>query len=475
MDSTLACLTDWMTRQRWYGGKARIPELRRLGAWDLPSDTEGVRVRTLLLMDDASRPPTLYQVPITLRQTLLPGGGRHLIGRIESGEYAYDGPHDPVYARALLRMIVGEQTAVPDAVEAVDAVGHSSVPAARADNPRLDDAAMTSTVLSGEQSNTSIIYEGPGDRTSVICKVFRQLHHGANPDVTLQTALADSGSPHVPRSIGHVTGEWDDTGRSSGRASGHLAFAQEFLPGVQDAWRVALDAAASGEEFSSQAHDLGVATAVVHSSLSHLFPTRPASPGDMVAITMSWYQRLAVALAEVPEIAEHRAEIEAVFDAAQEVPWPSMQRIHGDFHLGQVLSVPDRGWVLLDFEGEPMRPMNERDQPDLVLRDIAGMLRSFDYVAGSTKADHPERRVSALKAWSHNARRAFVDGYIEASGNDLREHRQLLDAFELDKAVYEAVYETRNRPTWAPIPLLGIERLLSRGRMPERVEVGGRA
>ncbi|KQQ93870.1 hypothetical protein ASF62_06705 [Leifsonia sp. Leaf325] len=471
MDSTMACLTDWMTRQRWYGGKGRVPQLRRLGAWDLPSDTEGVRVRTLLLMDDAARPATLYQVPVTLRQSLLPGGGHRLIGRIESGEYVYDGPHDPVYARALLRMIVGEQTAVPDAV---DAVGHSSLPAARADNPRLDDASMTATVLSGEQSNTSIIYEGTGDRASVICKVFRQLHHGENPDVTLQTALAESGSPHVPRSIGHITGEWDDVGRSSGRASGHLAFAQEFLPGVQDAWRVALDAAASGDDFSGQAYDLGVATAVVHSSLSHLFPTRPSSPGDMVAVTMSWYQRLAIALAEVPEIAAHRSEIEAVFEAAQAVPWPSMQRIHGDFHLGQVLQVPGRGWVLLDFEGEPMRPMNERDQPDLVLRDIAGMLRSFDYVAGSTKADHPERRVSALKAWSHDARRAFVDGYIAASGNDLREHRQLLDAFELDKAVYEAVYETRNRPTWAPIPLIAIERLLSRGRMPTPVEVGGR-
>ena len=70
--------------------------------------------------------------------------------------------------------------------------------------------------------------------------MFRQLHHGDNPDVTLQTELASSGSPHVPASVGDVMGEWDDVGRASGRARGHLAFAQEFLPGVEDAWRVAL-------------------------------------------------------------------------------------------------------------------------------------------------------------------------------------------------------------------------------------------
>ncbi|MET0725291.1 MAG: phosphotransferase [Leifsonia sp.] len=457
MDSTLECLTDWMTRQRWYGGKGRIPALRRLGAWDLPSDAAGVRVRTLLIMDDAPRPATLYQVPVTLRENLLPGGGHHLIGRIDSGEFVYDGPHDPVYARALLRMIIGEETAVPDAVLAS---GHRSD---AVDVATVDDG-VSAIVLSGEQSNTSIIYSSAAsDWSPVICKVFRQLHHGENPDVTLQSALAEAGSQHVPRSVGHVIGEWDDVGRASGRATGHLAFAQEFLPGVQDAWRVALDAAADLRDFTGPAHDLGVATAVVHSSLSHLFPTRATSPGDMVAITMSWYQRLAIALSEVPEIALHRTEIEAVFDAAQAVPWPPMQRIHGDFHLGQVLHAPDRGWVLLDFEGEPLRPMNERDQPDLVLRDIAGMLRSFDYVAGSTKAEHPELRVRDLKAWSHDSRKAFIDGYIAASGDDLRTYRELLDAFELDKAIYEAVYETRNRPTWAPIPLIAIERLLSRG------------
>jgi maltokinase len=322
-------------------------------------------------------------------------------------------------------------------------------------------------VLSGEQSNTSIIFERPGDPTStpIICKVFRALHHGENPDVTLQTALTEAGSPYVPQSIGHITGEWNDVGRSSGRAQGHLAFAQEFLPGVEDAWRVAVRAADHDEDFSSEAFELGEATAEVHRTLAEVMPSRPASLGDVVSVVANWHQRLAIAMAEVPEIREHKARIEAVFDAAQAAPWPSLQRIHGDYHLGQVLHVPGRGWVLLDFEGEPLRPMSERDLPDLVLRDVAGMLRSFDYVAGSLALANPDRSV---QAWAHAARRAFVDGYIHASGNDLREHRALLDAFEIDKAVYEAVYEARNRPAWVGIPVHAIARLLSR----ERVSAG---
>jgi trehalose synthase-fused probable maltokinase len=465
MTSTMECLTDWMMRQRWYGGKGRVPALRLIGSWDIDTHESGVRIRTQLIMDDASNPPTLYQIPITRRQSLLPGGGLALIGRAENDEFVYDGAFDPAYARALLRMMLAE---LPARADGAEAWGHAAVYDPPSTRPAftLDDS-VTTRVLSGEQSNTSIIFERPGDPTStpIICKVFRALHHGENPDVTLQTALTEAGSPYVPRSIGHITGEWNDVGRSSGRAQGHLAFAQEFLPGVEDAWRVAVRAADHDEDFSSEAFELGEATAEVHRTLAEVMPSRPASLGDVVSVVANWHQRLAIAMAEVPEIREHKARIEAVFDAAQAAPWPSLQRIHGDYHLGQVLHVPGRGWVLLDFEGEPLRPMSERDLPDLVLRDVAGMLRSFDYVAGSLALANPDRSV---QAWAHAARRAFVDGYIHASGNDLREHRALLDAFEIDKAVYEAVYEARNRPAWVGIPVHAIARLLSR----ERVSAG---
>ncbi len=461
MTSTMACLTDWIMRQRWYGGKGRVPSLRLIGAWELPSDTAGVRVRTLLVMDDAATPPSLYQIPITQRDSLLPGGGLHLIGRIDSGEFVYDGPHDPAYTRALLRLIVGEHTAMADGAAAV---GHAAATAS--DVPGVDHridlgSAITSKVLSGEQSNTSIIYDlGAGDSVSkpIICKVFRTLHHGENPDVVLQTALTEARSPYVPRSIGHVAGEWDDVGRPSGRAHGHLAFAQEFFPGVSDAWRVALHAAGVGEDFAEPSRQLGAATADVHRTLADAMPTRMTSLGDVVSAAASWHARLSTAIAEVPAIAQHRKAIEGVFDRAQAAEWPRMQRIHGDYHLGQVIQVPGRGWVLLDFEGEPLRPMHERDVPDVVLRDIAGMLRSFDYVAGSIAHDHQGKDATG---WAAEARAAFLDGYASRSDLNLAEHSLLLDAFELDKAVYEAVYEVRNRPDWLPIPVGAIRRLLA--------------
>jgi predicted trehalose synthase len=141
------------------------------------------------------------------------------------------------------------------------------------------------------------------------------------------------------------------------------------------------------------------------------------------------------------------------------MPWPTLQRIHGDLHLGQAVQAPELGWVLLDFEGEPLRPMPERSRPDLPLRDVAGMLRSFDYVAGSLAQQDPP--VDAA-AWASAARNAFLDGYVATSGHDVRTGRALLDAFEVDKAVYEAIYEVRNRPDWLGIPLAAITRLVER-------------
>src|SRR5699024_3606568 len=108
-----------------------------------------------------------------------------------------------------------------------------------------------------------------------------------------------------------------------------------------------------------------------------------------------------------PQLAPHRDEVDAVIAAASEVAWPPLQRIHGDFHLGQALDVPGRGWVMVDFEGEPLRPLGERTRPDLALRDVAGMLRSFDYAAGSVEHQDGTSRAP----WARAARAAFLIGY----------------------------------------------------------------
>lgn len=463
MDSAVAAIAEWMPQQRWFGGKGHAPRLREIGSWELPTGA-GARVRSLLLMDDAAQPEVLYQVPVVERATEVTEASEHLIGVLDDGTHLYDGPRDAAFTDALLELIVGEGRAV---AHGAGATGHFSGTAGS--GPA--GAGTRASVLSGEQSNTSIVY-WPAGAKPIICKVYRQLHHGDNPDVTLQTALARSGSPHVPASVGDVVGEWDDVGRPDGRARGHLAFAQEFLPGVQDAWRVALLAAAAGEDFSADARALGTAVAEVHLSLGTLFDREPASAELIAAVTAAWQRRLAIGVAEVPALEPDRDGIDAFYQRAQAGAWPELQRIHGDLHLGQVIKSPDRGWLILDFEGEPMRPMEERRRPDLPVRDVAGMLRSFDYVAGATEIVHPERADEA-RAWAASARQAFIDGYVEASGMDLARYRDLLAAFELDKAVYEAIYETRNRPDWAPIPLRAVAKLLETGPLRASTDAAG--
>jgi len=160
----------------------------------------------------------------------------------------------------------------------------------------------------------------------------------------------------------------------------------------------------------------------------------------------------------VPELAAHREAVEAVFARAQAAPWPRLQRIHGDYHLGQVLDVPGRGWVLIDFEGEPLRPLAERSLPDIPLRDVAGMLRSFDYVGATIAMRDPAAGPAAVE-WAMTARAAFLLGYHQEGSAALAGQEALLAAFELDKAVYESIYEIRNRPTWLPIPLRAVRRL----------------
>jgi maltokinase len=448
MDSTLACLAAWMPRQRWYAAKGRAPALRFVGSWDLPGDDAALRIRTLLVLDEGSLPPVLYQVPVVERPTadadIDPG---RVIGSPEPGTTLVDGPADPAYTAALLRLVSRGGSGSGAGTRA------EGLPAASA--PPLA-AEHVARVLSGEQSNTSVIFAPDAGGTPVICKVFRQLHPGLNPDIELQTALADAGSAYVPRAVGSVAGSWPDPGSGTATVEGSLAFAQEFLPGVEDAWRVALHAAAADDDFTGRASALGAATAEVHRDLARLFPTRAAGDADRTAMSQGWLDRLATAIAEVPALADHRAAIAEVYRRAAAAAWPPLQRVHGDYHLGQVILVPGRGWVLLDFEGEPLRPMAERTRPDLALRDVAGMLRSFDYVAGSIRLDGPERSAEAVRAWALAARDAFREGYGDTGAPDA-----LLDALELDKAVYEAIYEARNRPTWVSIPVRAIERLVA--------------
>lgn len=489
----MAILPQWVARQRWYGGKGRTPVLTRIGGMRLEDPAAEADIDVHLLLDESGHTPTTYQVPLTCRAARLAGGDHALVATLgpdttggDDTRYLYDGPHDPAFATALLRLMLEEKTATFDREQAPDraqAAGRRDDPdsdpnsdpddgqGCGADGHRLAKAdpgeLRGSRVLTGEQSNTSIIVDladAQGDPVKpLICKLFRVLQHGQNPDVVVQSALSAAGSTRVPDSIGYVSGRWPDgqPGADHGIASGHLAYAQGFLPGVEDAWRVALAAVAADQDFSEQARTLGQATAEVHATLAQSMGTREATPQDVAALTRSMRSRHAAALSEVPAMAVHDRMVRASIEAVSSASWPVLQRIHGDYHLAQVLDVPGRGWVLVDFEGEPLRPLAERTEPDLALRDVAGMLRSFDYVAGSWEQSHPGHSAAP---WAARARTAFLEGYTSTSGRDPRADAALLNALELDKALYEVVYEARNRPTWLEIPTTAIARLAQTAR-----------
>lgn len=492
--SKLELLPAWMSRQRWYAAKGSSPRLSKLWSWRLDDPAGEVGIETLLVVDAGGPEPVVYQVPLTYRGAPLAGREDALVGTMEHSvlgrRWVYDGPHDPVYAAQLAQLVMGR--AEPQAGGKTDTpephvMGHPH-PAWH------DDVTITaSRVLTGEQSNTSIVYDAhlaDGTPRPLICKVFRTLQSGDNPDVVLQAAIAAAGSPRVPTTLGSVSAQWpdphhmadgvgagvardgarrpepDEVGRLTGgeapRAYGHLAFAQEFLPGVEDAWRVALRALAEGTGFEAEARELGAATAEVHATLASALPTELATPEAVDQVIHSMEQRYVAATLEVPALVEHETRIRDVFAAARVAMWPDFQRIHGDFHLGQVLRAPGRGWVLVDFEGEPLRPLRERTRPDQPMRDIAGMLRSFDYAGGAREQPHGNAVPGSARAWVDACQTAFLDGYAAWSGSDPRPSAALLAAFQLDKALYEVVYEARNRPTWLSIPTSAITRLLAK-------------
>ncbi|PRY11789.1 maltokinase N-terminal cap-like domain-containing protein [Kineococcus rhizosphaerae] len=442
-------LREWAPRQRWFAHKGVLAHVQRIER--TPLDEGGVAQLVALTVrsgegHDAAH--TVYSVPISVRPAPDPDLAHALVGELPDVDGApawiYDGPHDPTWTRALLTLVAAEEGAgsTTFGVHGHSAEGGLPVP-----------AGLRTKVLSGEQSNTSIVVSADEGETPLIAKVFRVLSAGDNPDVVVQTALADAGCGRVPRPSGWVDGQW--TGTDGSLAVGHFAHVTEFLAGSQDAWRVATAAVEQGRDFSAQARELGRATAEVHAVLAAELPTEPATPERLAALADGLLERVAWACTAVPALHDVAAAARARVDAVRHVTHaPALQRVHGDYHLGQVLHSAARGWVLLDFEGEPLRPLAERSLPDLALRDVAGMLRSFDYAAST---------VPEPGTWGARCREAFLDGYSAVAGSDPRTGDQavLLAALELDKALYEVVYEARNRPDWLRIPLDAVHRLLS--------------
>ncbi|MDQ6648749.1 MAG: phosphotransferase [Actinomycetota bacterium] len=441
-------LGRWLPAQRWYAGKGRpVSGLEVLTAEPLLAGDPALYalvVATTYADDGISE---RYQILLGLRSELPQRLEHAVIGRLAETT-AYDAVHDGELTDLVLAHIAGNET-----------VGTLRF---RSDAEVAPEAHVPSRVIGAEQSNTSVVY---GE--DYILKLFRKLAPGLNPDVELHRALAGVGCTYIAPVVGWVEGELD-----GGTAT--LGMLQRYLRSATEGWALAttsvrdlyaeadLHADEVGGDFAGESERLGVATAAVHADLARALPSRVSRPGDAQATSDAMHARLHAALRVVPALEPLTAALQAAYDEVATLADPvPVQRIHGDYHLGQVLRT-DAGWILLDFEGEPARPLAERTQLMSPLRDVAGMLRSFDYVARYLLTDHPGEPGLAYRAneWAERNREAFCDGYAQGSGRDPRKESVLLRAFELDKAVYEVVYEARHRPSWVKIPLESIQRLV---------------
>lgn len=450
----IGLLLDYLPGQRWFSAKGqqlRPEALRILNRTVVARGLHDADVEQVLLEVSTATGPHLYQMWVGWTWHVPDRVAHAVIGSVD-GRTAYDALADTDLTGLLLSAVVHGRDFGPG----LRAISQSDA--------EVDTEAF-GLVIGAEQSNTSIVYGH-----SSILKVFRRLDPGPNPDAEVHRALHDVESRHVAELYGQIVGPVAGTETT-------FALLTEFFANSADGWAMAtasvrdlmsegdLRADEVGGDFAAEAYRLGEAVAAVHAELVRAFGSSVASGPELTAILSGMRDEADRATDLVPSLAELREPIRAAFDQAGEhAASLNQQRIHGDLHLGQVLRTLD-GWKIIDFEGEPAKPLAFRRAMHSPLKDIAGMLRSFDYAARGqtinprTDAQHRYR----ASEWAARNRTSFCDGYAAVAGTDPRHADSMLRAFELDKAVYEVVYEHGHRPLWEDIPLQAVVALTNPG------------
>jgi maltokinase len=451
VDQVLAYLTS----ARWFAGKGRLVALRSLTPLPWLTDTAeffaesapAVRLEVAEVAyaeeqdpSDPNGPREFYQLALSYRPAPHPELPDVEIARIDHPELGsvvvYDAARDPEACRVILRALLDE-------VRLTDR--DTTTRFHRTDRPGLT-ADLVPRMFTGQQSNTSVVL---GD--VAMLKLFRRLELGRNSDIEVHDALNRAGVHDVAGLFGWAEGSWTSDGVT---CDADLAMVVELLTDATDGWGLALDRLAAGQSFAAEAEALGRALADTHAALRDAFPVTEVS-GRTVAEVMK--ARLCIAATAAPALRAHAYGLRRCFDALEDTTLGT-HRVHGDFHLGQTLHTPD-GWKIIDFEGEPAKTMAERVAPDSGWRDVAGMLRSFDYAAASVPG--PDSA-----GWAQECRAAFLRGY---AGGDLGpQQAAAVRAYEADKAIYEVIYEVRNRPDWVSIPLGAVATLAQTEREPTK-------
>jgi maltokinase len=440
----------WLEDQRWYASKSRhVTGLQVEESVAIANDPP--LIINLVQTRFATGAHELYQLPFVL---LAPDhvGGRRAVSTTEDWT-AVDAVADPELVRELMRQIDAERTLEGEAgtfrFQRVELSGQ--LPLEAPVRP-----------MGVEQSNSSIVF---GDET--VLKVFRRLEPGINPELEVLQFLTRRGFAN----IAPLQGWYEYEGKS---LLATLGVAQRFFPDAVGGWELALDQiAADPAAFLPELGSLGAVTAQLHNALASDSSDPAFSPEEPSAESLSLLtatidediERVFVRLPDderVAAIAGRGQDVrERISMRAQTGTGGRAIRTHGDYHLGQTLHVPG-GWIIIDFEGEPARPLFERRQKRSPLRDVAGMLRSLAYATSAAKI---MRGIPAPGKFEEQARTIFLENYFATvdqallPAGDAAIHN-VLSIFELEKAIYELQYELDNRPDWLPIPVAGIARLL---------------